>query len=405
MTSPLDLAEFLKLLAVMLGAAKLLGLLAQKAGQPAVLGELIAGVVVGKSVLGMIDPSHEVFRLLSELGVVILLFAIGLETDLAGLLKVGAASAVVAVAGVVVPFVLGYLVCLMMGLDRIVSIFVGAAMTATSIGITARVLADLGQLHAPESRVVLGAAILDDVLGLIILTVVSGLAAGDGVSASGVARVTAVAFGFLVATIVVGRMILPPLVRLVSRVDHPGTPTIFALILAFGLGWLAHEAGLAPILGAFAAGVLLVGSREKHDIEQGVTRLGHFFVPLFFVVVGAAVDLRSINPMDAANHKTILIAGLLAVAAVVGKFAAGYAPYWMEANRPLIGVGMIPRGEVGLIFAQMGLNSGIFDAGLFTSVTTVVMFTTFITPPLLKMLSVPGESHEAAGIEDLVDPA
>lgn len=403
----MPLAEFLKLLVVMLGAAKLCGFLAQKAGQPAVLGELIAGVLVGRSLLGMLDPSAEVFRLLSELGVIVLLFSIGLETDLAALVRVGAASASVAIVGVAVPFALGYVICLALGLGQSVSIFVGAAMTATSIGITARVFADLGQLQSPESRIVLGAAIVDDVLGLVILTVVSGLATGGEVTAAGVAKVTGIAFGFLVATIVVGRVALPPLVRLVSRIDQPGTPTIFALMLAFGLGWLAHEAGLAPILGAFAAGVLLVGSHEKHEIEQGVTRLGHFFVPLFFVVVGAAVDLRSINPMVAANHKTLLIAALLAVAAVVGKFVSGYSPFWMRVNKPLIGVGMIPRGEVGLIFAQMGLTSGILGAGMFTSVTTVMMLTTFITPPLLKRLSGPSgpPDDDEAAIEDLVNTA
>ena len=390
MTRPLDLAEFLKLLVVMLGAAKLFGFLARKVGQPAVLGELIAGVVVGKSALGLVDPSNEVLRLLSELGVIILLFSIGLETDLAALLKVGAASTAVAVVGIVAPFILGYLVCLALGLGQIVSIFIGAALTATSIGITARVFADLGRLDSPESRVVLGAAILDDVVGLILLTVSSrALWSSSGVSVAGVAKVTGIAFGFLIGTIAIGRVILPPILRLTSRIDHPGTPTIFALMFAFALGWLAHQAGLAPILGAFAAGVLLVGSHEKAEIEQGVARLGHFFVPLFFVVVGAAVDLRSINPLDPTNHGTLLIAGLLTVAAVVGKFVSGYAPFWMKASKPLIGVGMIPRGEVGLIFAQMGLTSGIFDAGLFTSVTTVMMLTTFITPPLLKMLSGP----------------
>ena len=407
MPHPMDLGEFLKLLVVVLGAAKLIGFLAQKVGQPAVLGELIAGVVVGKSMLGLVDPSAEVFHIFSELGVIILLFSIGLETDLAALMKVGAASTAVALAGVVVPFAMGYAIALMLGLGQIVSIVIGASLTATSVGITARVLADLGQLHTPESRVILGAAILDDVLGLVILTVVSGLAAGGGVSAGGVAKITGIAFGFLVATIVVGRAALPPLIRLASRIDHPGTPTIFALMLAFGLGWLSHEAGLAPILGAFAAGVLLVGSHEKEEIEQGVTRLGHFFVPLFFVVVGAAVDLRAFNPLDPANHKTLLIAGVLTVAAVVGKFVSGYSPFWMRANKPLIGVGMIPRGEVGLIFAQMGLNAKIFDAGLFTAVTTVMMLTTFISPPLLKLLSGPSgpPEHDEVAIDDLVNTA
>jgi Kef-type K+ transport system membrane component KefB len=405
----MDLAEFLKLLVIMLGAAKLFGLAAQKIGQPAVLGELIAGVIVGKSILGLVDPSIEVLGLLSELGVVILLFSIGLETDLAALIKVGSGSTVVAVVGVAVPFALGYAICLMLGFSQIVSIVAGASLTATSVGITARVFADLGQLHAPESRVVLGAAILDDVLGLIILTVVAGLVTDGGVSAVGVAKVTGIAFGFLIGTIVIGRVVLPPLVRLVSRIDHPGTPTIIALMFAFGLGWLAHQAHLAPILGAFAAGVLLAECHQKEEIEQGVARLGHFFVPLFFVVVGAAVDLRSMNPLDAANGKTLAVAGLLLIAAVVGKFVSGYSPFWMKLSKPLIGVGMIPRGEVGLIFAKMGYDSGIFDAGLFSSVTTVMILTTFITPPLLKMLSGPptaaAAAHEEVAIEDLVNRA
>ncbi len=401
----MDLAEFLQWLAIALGAAKLLGFAARRAGQPAVLGELIAGVVVGKSVLGIIDPSSEIFQLLSELGVIVLLFSIGLETDLAALVRVGAASAAVAAVGVVAPFALGYLACRAMGLGQVVSIFVGAAMTATSIGITARVLADLGRLHTTEGRVVLGAAILDDVLGLVILAVVTALAAGGGVSAGGVARVTGVAFGFLAAAIVLGRAVVPPLVRLVARLGRPGASATFGLVLAFGLGWLAHECGLAPILGAFAAGVVLAGSPEKVEIEEGAARLGHVFVPLFFVVVGAAVDLRSMNPLVAANRPTLLFAGLLAVAAVVGKFAAGYAPFWMKANKPLIGVAMIPRGEVGLIFARMGLTAGVFDPGLFTAVTTVVMLTTFLTPPLLKRLCGPAEARDPAGVEVFADTA
>lgn len=402
----MDFAEFLKLLVLILAAAKVFGFLAQKAGQAAVLGELVAGIVLGASALGWVTSSNEVFRLLSELGAMILLFAIGLETDLGALARVGAASMAVALTGVVVPLALGYAVSQMMGLGQAASIFVGAALTATSIGITARVFADLGRLRSEESRIVLGAAILDDVLGLIILTVVSGMVRDGGVSAAGVARVTGIAVGFLVATIVVGRIVLPPAVRLVSRIDHPGTPTVFALMLALGLGWLAHGAGLAPILGAFAAGLLLAKTQAKREIESGIAGLGHVFVPLFFVVVGAAVDLRSINPLDAANHRALLIAGLLTLAAIAGKFVSGYAPFWVRANKPLIGVGMIPRGEVGLIFAQKGLETGIFDPALFTSVATVMVLTTFVTPPLLKRLCVPeGPPHEATAIEDLVNSA
>ncbi len=383
----MDVPHFLGLLVVMLGAAKLLGFLTTKIGQPAVLGELLAGVLIGKSALGFVDPSNETLHLLSELGVIILLFSIGLETDLKKLLKVGGASAAVALAGVALPFALGYATCRLLGLETLVAIVVGAAMTATSVGITARVLSDLGQMQSDEGQIVLGAAIFDDVIGLVILAVVTGLAGGEPVTPFGVAETTAVAFGFLITTMLVGRLIVPRLVGLVGHIDLPGTPTILALILAFALAWLAERVGSAMIIGAFAAGLLLVGTPRYHDIEAGVTRLGHFFVPLFFVTVGASVDVRVLDPTDAANHRTLMIAGLLVAGAVAGKFLAGYAPFWFRGRKALVGAGMIPRGEVGLIFAQMGLAGGVFDPGLFAAVTLVVMVTTFVAPPLLKALA------------------
>lgn len=404
----LDVPRFLGLLFVMLGAAKLCGALARKFGQPAVLGELLAGVLVGQSVLGLIDPSQEVLNLLGELGVVILLFSIGLETDLKQLIKAGPAATAVAIVGVLLPFALGYLVCKGLGLSTIAAVVVGAAMTATSVGITARVLSELGRLKDPEGQVILGAAIIDDVIGLVILTVVAGLAKGAEVSVLGVATTAAAAFGFLAGALLIGRFVVPQLIKLTEKSDLPGTPTILALMLAFGLAWLADQAGSAVIIGAFAAGLLIVGTPHLDEIEMGVTRLGHFFVPLFFVTVGASVDVSVLNPLDAGNHQTLKIAGVLTVVAVLGKFVAGYAPFWFKGKKSLIGAGMIPRGEVGLIFAQMGLGSGVFDAGLFAAVTVVVMLTTFLAPPLLKWLAPPRPwrnpeskgDHE--GIEDLI---
>src|SRR5688572_23004904 len=195
----LDLPQFLGLLVAVLAAAKLFGALAQWIGQPAVLGELCAGVVLGGSVLGIVNPKTEVLHLLSELGVIILLFAIGLETDLKKLLKVGGASTVVALVGVVLPFALGYVVCLVLRLGNITAVMAGAALTATSVGITARVLSDLNRLQQPESQIVLGAAVIDDVAGLVILAVVAGVARGEGVSVWGVTSTTLIAFGFLIA--------------------------------------------------------------------------------------------------------------------------------------------------------------------------------------------------------------
>jgi Kef-type K+ transport system membrane component KefB len=402
----LDVPEFLGLLVVMLGAAKLCGALAKATGQPIVLGELMAGVLLGSSVFGLVDPNVEVIHLLAELGVILLLFIIGLETDLGRLLRVGVTSAAVATVGVFVPFVLGYAACRLVGLERLASIMAGAALTATSVGITARVLSDLGHLQEPEGQIVLGAAVLDDIIGLVVLTVVVGLTRGEQVTALGVARITGVAFGFLLLTLLVGSFVVPRLVRVTSKVDLPGTVTILAVVLAFGLAWLADKSGSAVIIGAFAAGLLLARTPQSHEIELGVTQLGNFFVPLFFVSVGASVDVRVFNPIDPSNHSTLLIGGILIVVAVVGKFVAGYAAPWFKGRRNVIGVGMIPRGEVGLIFARMGLASEVFDAKLFGAVTLMVMVTTFLAPPLLRALLPPKDPawipERAEGIEELV---
>jgi Kef-type K+ transport system membrane component KefB len=268
------------------------------------------------------------------------------------------------------------------------------------------VLSDLGRLQERESQVVLGAAILDDVIGLVILAVVSGLVSGGELTAAGVAKTSGVAFGFLAATLLLGRLVVPPLARLTGKIDLPGTPTMAAVVLALALAWLADFAGSAMIIGAFAAGLLVRDTPNAGEVERGVAHLGHFFVPLFFVAVGAAVDVAVLNPLDPANRRTLLVAGVLTLVAVAGKFAAGYVPFWFRGRKAVVGVGMIPRGEVGLIFARTGLASGVFDAGLFAALTLVVMATTFIAPPLLRLLFPPApDGHvppRPEGIEDLV---
>ena len=388
-----DAAQLLGILVAMLVAAKALGWLARRVGQPAVLGELIAGVLLGGSVLGWVPPHNEVLAFLAELGVIILLVEIGLETDLRQLVRVGGTSTTVAVAGVVLPLIGGDLVCRFLGLGQMASLVAGAALTATSVGITARVLADLGHLHDPESQVVLGAAVIDDVLGLILLAVVDRLIHNETPTVIGIAQIAAVAFGFLLATLVLGGWLVPPVVRWIERLKVPGTPVLVGLALPLGLAWLAWAVGSAPIMGAFADGLLLRRTTAARDIERGIANLGHFFVPIFFVVVGAAVNLRAFNPWDPARRSTLWTGGLLIVVAVVGKFLAGYAPVWFRGRKAVIGVGMIPRGEVGLIFAQVGLASGVFDDALFSAVTLMVMVTTLIAPPLLRWLlpSSPGE--------------
>jgi Kef-type K+ transport system membrane component KefB len=402
-----DFPHLLSVLVAIIVATKLLGEVAQRIGQPAVLGELVAGVVLGVSVLGILDPADPVISALSEIGVIVLLFEIGLHTDLESLLEVGKSALVVGLVGVAVPFALGYWVASLIGLPVVPSIVCGAALTATSIGISARVLSDLGQLDTPEGQVVLGAAVLDDVVGLIILAVVSGVAAGASVSLAGIGVNIAVSVGFIVAALLLGGLLAPPLFRIIARLETSGALGLLALGFSFLLAWLAAEARSAPIIGAFAAGLVLHRTPQRHDIEKKVTTLGHFFVPIFFAAVGAEVDLRTL--MD---KQVALVGGALIAVALLGKFVAGYAPWWFKGNKAMIGVAMIPRGEVGLIFAQMGLSTGALDVGLFSAIALMVMVSTFLPPPILSRMSSthPGVANIRdqpgdGGIDDLVSGA
>ncbi len=407
MMEHLAVSQFLGMLVVILVVAKVAGALAQRLGQPAVLGELIGGVLTGSSVLGWIDPHHQALQLLAELGVLILLFAIGLETDHTELLRVGVTSMTVAVVGVLLPFALGYFACRWLGLSDMRSIMAAATLTATSVGITARVLSDLGQLRAEEGQIILGAALIDDVLGLLFLTVVEGLTQGQQVSVAVVLGAAARAVGFLLVAAFAGRLVIPLVFRVVERIQLPGTVTVFAVAVALSMAWLADRCGSAMIIGAFAAGLLLGHIPHAHEIERGIAGLGHFFVPIFFVSVGASVDVAALNPLLPASRFTLLTGGVLIGVGIIGKFLAGYAPFWFRGNKAVVGVGMIPRGEVGLIFAQIGLATQVFDAGLFGAATLMVMITTLVSPPCLKRLlrnsaTAPMDSERREDIEDLV---
>jgi Kef-type K+ transport system membrane component KefB len=394
-------------LAATILATKLLGDLAQRISQPAVLGELAAGVLLGQSALGILDPSNETVASLAELGVLILLFEIGLHTDIRSLVRVGRSAVTVGLVGVALPFALGYWVASALGLAMLPAVVCGAALTATSIGISARVLSDLHRLHTKEGQIVLGAAVFDDVVGLIILSVVARMTLGATVTPLSIARTAAIAIGFVIAALLLGRWLAPPLFKVVERIRVTGALGLIALAFAFMLAWLADVSGSALIIGAFAAGLVLHDTPQRREIERATTAVGLFFVPIFFASVGAAVDLRTLADVNA-----LTIGGLLIVVGVIGKFAAGYAPWWFRGNKALIGVAMIPRGEVGLIFAQMGLSRGALDTQLFSALTLMVMVTTFMAPPLLSRLArtVPEEGpglHEEdepgdGGIDDLV---
>jgi Kef-type K+ transport system membrane component KefB len=383
-------------LATLLVSAKLLGEIAERFGQPAVLGELLAGVLLGSSVLGIVPTQGSeaaIIHVLAELGVVLLLFEIGLETDLKEMFRVGGASLSVAAVGVAVPFAFGFAYWAYAphaaagGADLTMSaIFIGATLTATSVGITARVLSDLGQMHTSEARIIIGAAIIDDVLGLMILSVVSGMAAGASVSLSDVLRVFAVAVGFLVIAVLVGRFAAPRLFDLVVRMRVRYVLLVFAIAFALGLSAAAALVGSALIIGAFAAGLILSGTNQFDTIEREVRPVASVFTPIFFVSVGASVNLGLLNPAGTAGGGVLGVAAALTALAIAGKLAAGWAAPWLKFRRLVVGVGMVPRGEVGLIFADIGRRAGVLNEAVFGSVLLMIMVTTFVTPPALKVL-------------------
>jgi Kef-type K+ transport system membrane component KefB len=411
-------APVLVALVALLAAAKLGGALAERLGQPAVLGELLAGVLLGAiplvagglgSLLGLPALSgfhglawvaHDhVIEVLAELGVILLLFEVGLATRLADLMKVGLSAFLVALIGVVVPMALGYGVGLWLlpGRHPFVPLFLGAALCATSVGITARVLKDMGKVKTPEGQIILGAAVIDDVMGLVVLAVMVGLVGSTGAPSASAGEsslltllwVSAKAVGFLAGALVLGRAIAPRIFRLGARLKVHGAIFTLALMVCFGLAWLANAVGLAPIVGAFAAGLVLEGVPFERLLPEGdrledlLLPLSTVLVPIFFVRMGLQVDLGGLA------GGSMLLALVLTAAAIVGKQACGLAVVTRGADRLTIGLGMIPRGEVGLIFAGIGLNlkvdgQPLLGSSEFAAVVVMVMLTTILTPPLLR---------------------
>jgi Kef-type K+ transport system membrane component KefB len=378
----MDVAEVLRNILVVLIAAKLAAELAERAGIPAVVGEIVAGVLVGPSVLGLVDSGDEVLRTLGEIGVILLLLDVGLEMDLVELGRVGRASFLVAIVGVVTPLVLGLGTMEAFVTDDFnVALFVGAALTATSVGITARVFSDLRAMATTEARVVLGAAVADDVMGLVVLTVVVRLVTEGSVSLVSVAGIVTGAVAFLVVGVAVGMRLAPPLFRAVARVSR-STGTLVALALAFTLAFaeLADLARLAPIVGAFVAGIALNRSDQSDRIRRELTPVGHLFIPVFFLQIGIDADIASFGQASVLRDAAILL-----VVAVVGKLVSPLGAIGTPGDKPLIGLGMLPRGEVGLIFATIGLANGVLNDDLYAALLLVVLVTTLATPQLLKL--------------------
>jgi len=389
-------------LALVLVVAKLGGELAVRLRQPAVLGELCAGVAIGNLSLAGIDWFAPIARdpavdLLARLGVLLLLFQVGLESTVKQMLQVGLAALLVAVTGVVMPFALGWAVgaLLVPELGPYVHAFLGATLSATSVGITARVLKDLGASQREEARIILGAAVIDDVLGLVVLAVVGGtiVAADQGGSLSigAVGLIVGKASAFLVGALALGVVLAPRLLHLASRLKARGVLLAVGLAICFFLSWLASAIGLAAIVGAFAAGLILEDvhyrdfeARGEHGLEELVEPISSLMVPFFFVLMGMHTDLRSF-----ARPEVLGLAAALTVVAIAGKLACALALWGRPVDRLSVGIGMVPRGEVGLIFASVGATLTIagrpvVSDALYSAVVVMVMLTTLVTPPALR---------------------
>ncbi len=379
----MELRELLLGLVIAWLAAKLAGEGMERLGQTAVLGELLAGVLIGPGLLGFVHESA-ILHALAEIGVVILLFEIGLESDLGELLRAGPQSTVVALVGVACPFLLGFALAARWGEPRLVAVFVGATLTATSVGITARVLSDLGRLPEVTARVILGAAVIDDILGLVILAVVTGLVQTGAFSAAAAGWILVKALAFLLVAIGLGIRYAPTLLTWVGQMKARGSLIVYAVLFCVLLAAIAERLGLATIVGAFTAGLILARTEQSAHIERQINPVADLFVPIFFVTIGMKVQPAMLSPFAAGGG--LALALLLTVVAVVGKLAAGLGVYQRGVRRWPVGVGMIPRGEVGLIFAAIGLAHGVIDANLYAALVTMMMVTTFMAPPWLKAL-------------------
>jgi Kef-type K+ transport system membrane component KefB len=401
-------------LAAILAGAKLGGDVAVRLGQPAVLGELVVGVLLGNLDLAGFGwfrslTADSSINMLAQLGVLLLLFEVGLESTVREMLKVGAVALLVAVLGVVTPFALGWGVgaLLLPGHSAYAHAFLGATLTATSVGITARVLKDLGKSRLAEARIILGAAVIDDVLGLVILAVVAGViqAAERGASLSYAATGVVVlkAAVFLVGALGLGVVLSPRLFALAARLRGSGVLLATALVLCFLLAYLASAIGLAPIVGAYAAGLILedvhwrgFAGRGEPSLHDLVHPVASFLVPVFFVLMGMRVQLAAFGQAGVLG-----LAALLTLAAIVGKQACALGALGRGMDRLSVGVGMIPRGEVGLIFASIGLGltlhgERIVDESIYSAVVIMVIITTLVTPPALKWSLERGARRAAA---------
>ncbi len=383
--------EVLTQLFVLLLAAKLGDEVFKRLGQPTVIGEILGGALVGPAVLGLYQVNAET-TLFAEIRVVLLLFQVGVETRLHDLLRVGLSASLVGAMGVVLPFAGGLGLAALIGEPIGVAIFLAAALTATSVGITSRVLGDLKALGTTSGRVILGAAVIDDVLAMLILAFAAGIAAGT-VSAVGIAQLVVLAVAFIGVVLLGGTRLLQRRRSLLTDPQFAQTPFLPGMIVMLGLAALAASIGLAAIIGAFLAGMVVGESSEKRALEVELAPVAAFFTPFFFGSIGAQVDLVGL-----ADPSVVLMLGVTTVLAVATKFVGAFVGAWRlgRARAALIGWGMVPRGEVGIVVAGLGLSAGAIDSQLYTVVVGMAILTTLIVPPLLPRLVRRAASAEQA---------
>lgn len=398
-----EMSKVLVALFVILLAAKLGGELLERVGQPAVLGELAVGMIIGNLTLVGYDGlaflrEEEVLIILAELGVILLLFEVGLESNIREMASVGVSSFLVACLGVIAPFFLGWGVARFFwpNLDTLVHVFIGAVLCATSVGITARVLKDMGKIRTRESRIILGAAVIDDVLGLIILAVCVGLikaasGGGEPPDAMDILWIVSRSIAFFVGMVLAGLLLVQPIYRMASFLRVHGVLLTSALMICFLSAWVATKIELAPIVGAFAAGLILedvhfkeLPDRREHTLHELLAPLTTFLTPIFFVHMGIRVNLESFGQVSILGF-----AAALTIAAIVGKQICSLGVVERGLDRVAVGLGMIPRGEVGLIFAAEGAKlvlkgEKVVNDDVLSAVVIMVMITTMVTPPVLK---------------------
>jgi Kef-type K+ transport system membrane component KefB len=383
-----DTAEVLTDLFLVLLAAKLGDEAFKRIGQPAIVGEILGGVLIGPSVLGLVAVG-EVLRVFSELGVVFLLFWVGLETRLSEMRAVGRIAVAVGSAGVVVPFLAGTAFGLALGESSETSVFLGAALAATSAGITSATFLELGIARTRAARTVLGAAVVDDVLALLLLSVAVGMAAEGGVEADKIILALAVAVAFVAFVALGGTRLLQSRPRLLEAPQFAQSPLLPAVILCLGLAAFSAKIGLAALIGAFLAGMIVAETKDQTSIEEEVRPLYWFFPPFFFAFIGIELDLGAL--LD--GHALWLLAAITALAAATKLVPAYLAARGLGRDEAaVVGVGMVPRGEVGIVIASIGAAEGVVDEELFAVVVGMAVLTTLAAPFVLRRLTAPSRA-------------